>query len=396
MNKSLKKAVEYIKNKKMVIIVDDEDRENEGDLMFAGEHVKPELINFMAKHGRGLICCALPGDRLDKLKIPLMVDNNTAQFSTAFTVSVEAKHNVTTGISAHDRAQTVKMLSKEDSKPSDFVKPGHIFPLRAKKGGVIVRAGQTEASVDLCRLAGVYPSGVICEIMNEDGTMARMPELEKFSSKFDIPIISVEEIIRHRISKETLVEKVHEALLPTEFGNFKIAGFKFKHDKSEHVALYMGEWEKEEQILVRMHSECLTGDAFFSKRCDCGNQLQKAMEKISDRKKGIIVYLRQEGRGIGLLNKIRAYKLQDEGLDTVEANEKLGFPADLRNYGVGAQILKKMGVKKIRLMTNNPKKIVGLQAYNMEITGIEPINSKPHKCNIKYLETKKKKMGHML
>ena len=393
---SVKKAVEYLKNGKTIIIVDDEDRENEGDFMFAGEFATPELVNFMAKEGRGLICVAMEGKRLEELNIPMMVENNTSQFTTGFTVSVEARNNVTTGISAHDRAHTIKLLANPESRAGDFVKPGHVFPLRAREGGVLVRAGQTEASVDLCRLAGLEPAGVICEIMNDDGTMARMPEIKKISDKFDIPIVTVEAIIKYRIARETLIKKVEQTKLPTDFGDFTLTGFEVIHSKAHHVALSMGEWNEDDIVTVRVHSECLTGDAFHSQRCDCGKQLEYAMKKINDEGRGVIVYMRQEGRGIGMLNKIRAYKLQDEGYDTVEANEKLGFKADLRDYGIGAQILRKMGVKKINLMTNNPKKIVGLEAYGTEICKTLPVLVPVNCNNTKYLKTKKEKLGHNL
>jgi 3,4-dihydroxy 2-butanone 4-phosphate synthase/GTP cyclohydrolase II len=349
----------------------------------------------MAKEGRGLICAPTTEEILKKLDIPMMVSDNTSKYETAFTVSIEAKENVKTGISAHDRATTIKKLSSPDAKPEDFVKPGHVFPLMAKKGGVLERAGQTEASVDLCKLAGLYPVAVICEIMNDDGTMARMPELEKISEKFDIPIVSVADIIEYRMNFDTIIEKIDEARLPTDFGEFKIVGFRVKHDGKEHVALVKGNWGKDEPVLVRMHSECLTGDALHSLRCDCGKQLEYAMKKINEEGKGVIVYLRQEGRGIGLLNKIKAYHLQDKGLDTVEANVKLGFKPDMRNYGVGAQILKMLGVSKIRLMTNNPKKMVALKGYGLQIVEHVPVITGINKENEKYIKTKKEKMGHM-
>ncbi|PLX17398.1 MAG: bifunctional 3,4-dihydroxy-2-butanone-4-phosphate synthase/GTP cyclohydrolase II [Candidatus Muiribacterium halophilum] len=395
MFKDVENILDTLKKGKMIIIVDDEDRENEGDLMFAAEYATPELVNFMAKHGRGLICVPMSEKALKRLNIEMMTDENTSPFSTAFTVSVEAANGVTTGISAHDRAKTIKVLADPDSKPEDIVKPGHIFPLKAKKNGVLERAGQTEASVDLCRLADLEEAAVICEIMNEDGTMARMPELEKISEDFDIPIITVEKIISYRMARETTIKKVDSTRLPTEFGEFNLTGFEVLHNDEHHIAISLGSWEKDEPVLVRVHSECLTGDALHSLRCDCGKQLDYAMQKIQEEGKGIIVYMRQEGRGIGLLNKIKAYHLQDNGLDTVEANVKLGFKPDLRDYGIGAQILKAMGVGKIRLMTNNPRKIVGLEGYGLEVIETVPIIVGHNDENKRYLDTKKEKMGHM-
>jgi len=393
--KDVENVLETLKKGKMIIIVDDEDRENEGDLMFAAQFATPELVNFMVRHGRGLVCVPMSEKRLKKLDIRMMTDENTSQFSTAFTVSVEAASGVTTGISAQDRARTIQVLADPNSLPADIVKPGHIFPLKAKKAGVLERAGQTEASVDLCRLAGLEKVAVICEIMNEDGTMARMPQLEKISEKFDIPIITVEKLIAYRMARETTIKKVDQARLPTEFGEFNLTGFEVLHNDEHHIALSLGSWEKDEPVLVRVHSECLTGDALHSLRCDCGKQLEYAMWKIQKEAKGVIVYMRQEGRGIGLINKIKAYNLQDKGLDTVEANERLGFKPDLRDYGIGAQILKAMGVAKIRLMTNNPRKIVGLEGYGLDVVDIIPIIVGRNDENKRYLDTKKEKMGHL-
>jgi 3,4-dihydroxy 2-butanone 4-phosphate synthase/GTP cyclohydrolase II len=381
----------------MIIIVDDEDRENEGDLTVASEMATPEVVNFMATHGRGMICVSITEDRADGLNLPLMVNDNTSQFETPFTVSVDAKKNTTTGISAFDRAETIKCLISPDAKPEDLARPGHIFPLRAKAGGVLVRAGQTEASLDLARIAGLKPSGVICEIMKDDGTMARMPDLEKFSKKHDIPIITIEEIIKYRVQEEMLVEQVSEASLPTKFGEFTIMGFVDAIQKETHIALVQGDVNTDEPVLVRVHSQCLTGDTFGSLKCDCGNQLQKAMDVIDKEGRGVVLYLtNQEGRGIGLLEKIKAYKLQEHGMDTVEANLKLGFQADQRDYGIGAQILRKLGVKKMKLMTNNPAKYIALSGYGLEITERMPVEVEPNKVNVEYMRTKKEKMGHIL
>ncbi len=393
---SIEKAIRYMKNGRMIIIVDDEDRENEGDLVFAAQFADKQKVNFMAREGRGLICVPMLEQDLERLGIPMMVDNNTSPFSTGFTVSVEASEGVTTGISAADRAKTIKVLSDPGSCPADLVRPGHIFPLRAKKGGVLVRAGQTEASVDMCRLSGLFPAAVICEIMKDNGDMARLPDLEVFSDKHDIPIISVEDIIKYRSARETLVKKIDEATLPTLFGNFRMTGFEVQFSGEHHIALSMGQLNTDEPVLVRVHSECLTGDALFSRRCDCGSQLEHAMEKISSQGRGVLLYMRQEGRGIGLLNKIRAYRLQDEGQDTVEANHSLGFKADLRDYGVGAQILRFLGADRIRLMTNNPKKIVGLRGHGIKIVETLPVIAGHCEHNKKYLDTKKQKMGHLI
>jgi 3,4-dihydroxy 2-butanone 4-phosphate synthase/GTP cyclohydrolase II len=380
----------------MVIIVDDEDRENEGDFAMAAEDITPEAVNFMALEGRGLICVPMTQEDLERLRLPMMVTRNTSAHGTAFTVSVDAAHGITTGISAWDRSQTIKLLSNPETGAGNFVQPGHVFPLRYQPGGVMVRAGQTEGSVDLARLAGKRPAAVICEIMNTDGTMARRPQLEKISRKHNIPIVSIADIISYRMSHETLIERLVETRLPTRWGEFKAVAYRSLVDPDEHIALVKGEIAASEPVLVRVHSECLTGDVFGSQRCDCGEQAAVALQRIEAEGKGVFVYMRQEGRGIGLINKLRAYKLQDEGLDTVEANEKLGFPMDLRRYGVGAQILRDLGVRKFRFLTNNPKKVVGLEGFGLEMVEQVPIVVRPNHENRRYLETKQKKMGHIM
>jgi 3,4-dihydroxy 2-butanone 4-phosphate synthase/GTP cyclohydrolase II len=393
---TIEEAIKDIKEGRFIIIVDDEDRENEGDLALAAEKVSPQAINFMTKYGRGLVCLPVVGERLDKLRLPLMVDENTCKFGTAFTVSVDAKQGTTTGISAAYRAQTVKTVIDPATQPDDLVRPGHIFPLRAREGGVLVRAGQTEAIVDVAKLAGLYPAGVICEIMNEDGTMARLPQLEDIAEKFEIKIISVAELIAYRRRHEKLVHRVAEAKLPTKHGEFTAIAYRSDIDPDEHLALVMGDIATDEPVLVRVHSECLTGDVFGSLRCDCGDQIGLAMETIAKEGRGVLLYMRQEGRGIGFHNKMRAYALQDEGLDTVEANISLGFTPDPRDYGIGAQILADLGLSKIKLLTNNPKKRVGLEGYGLKVVETLPIIIAPNPYNRHYLVTKQKKMGHRL
>jgi 3,4-dihydroxy 2-butanone 4-phosphate synthase/GTP cyclohydrolase II len=394
---SIPEAIEDIKNGKMIILVDDEDRENEGDLCMAAEFVTPEAINFMAKHGRGLICLTLNEELAQKINLHLMVNDNQSRFKTAFTVSIEARRGVTTGISAHDRATTIRTAITDNVKPDDIVSPGHVFPILARKGGVLQRTGQTEGSVDLARLAGLKPSGVICEIMKDDGTMARMPDLEIFAKEHGLKIVTIADLINFRMKTESFVRRAATATLPTAFGgDFKFIVYENDVDEMKHVALVKGEITPEDAVFVRVHSECMTGDVFGSMRCDCGDQLHTAMEIINEAGKGVIVYMHQEGRGIGLVNKVKAYELQEHGRDTVEANIELGFKEDLRDYGIGAQILVDLGVKKIRMLTNNPKKVVGLQGYGMTIVERIPIEIKPNETNLRYLRTKKEKMGHIL
>jgi len=388
--------LEDLRQGKIIILVDDEDRENEGDLTIAAEKVTPEAINFMAKYGRGLICLALEPEIVEKLQLGQMVHNNRSPYQTAFTVSVEAARGVTTGISAADRAHTVLTAIADDATPEDLVQPGHVFPLRARRGGVLFRTGQTEGSVDLARLAGLKPAGVICEVMNDDGSMARLPDLEEFAEEHDIKIASVADIISYRMRTESFVHKAAETVLPTPFGEFKAIVFVNDIDEYEHLALVKGDIIAGQEVMVRVHSECLTGDVFGSHRCDCGEQLQKAMSMVQEEGLGVILYLQQEGRGIGLANKLKAYALQDKGLDTVEANEELGFSADLRDYGVGAQILVALGIHKMKLITNNPKKIIGLEGYGLEVTGRVPVECVPRPENMKYLSTKCHKLGHLL
>ena len=395
--KRIEEALRQIREGKIVILVDDEDRENEGDLCMAAELATPETINFMAKYGRGLICVTLTEKRADELNLPPMVDDNTSLYRTAFTISIDARDGVTTGISASDRAKTILTCVDENARPDDLVRPGHIFPLRARDGGVLVRTGQTEGSVDLSRLAGLKPAGIICEIMNEDGSMARMKDLEVFAKEHGLMIVTIANIIEYRLRNDKLVRRAAEAVVPSRFGGeFRAVAYTNDVDHHEHLAMVKGEINPEEPILVRVHSECLTGDVFGSERCDCGEQLKGAMKLIEKEGGGILLYMHQEGRGIGLVNKIRAYALQDKGLDTVEANEKLGFKADLREYGLGAQILVDLGVKKMRIITNNPRKIKGLEGYGLEIVGRVPIQSTPHSRNVEYLRVKKEKMGHLI
>ena len=393
---NIKEVLEDLRQGKMIILVDDEARENEGDLTIAAEKVTPEAINFMAKYGRGLICLALSPENVEKLKLPLMVYDNRSPFQTAFTVSVEARQGVTTGISAADRAHTILTAVAEDAKPEDLIQPGHVFPLRARRGGVLFRTGQTEGSVDLARLAGMKEAAVICEIMNEDGTMARMPDIEKFSKKHDMKIAAVADIIAYRMRTESFVHSAAETILPTPYGEFKAIAFSNDIDDYEHLALVKGNIDPDSEVMVRVHSECLTGDVFGSYRCDCGEQLKKSLEMVQEEGLGVILYLHQEGRGIGLVNKLKAYKLQDEGFDTVEANEQLGFGPDLRDYGVGAQILVALGVRKMKLITNNPRKIIGLEGYNLQVTSRVPIEIEPRPENRKYLLTKCQKLGHLM
>ena len=391
---TIPEAIEDIKAGKILIVVDDESRENEGDLAIAAEKVTPDAINFMSKEARGLICLPIMGDRLEELRIPMMVQDNTSRFSTAFTVSIEAKHGVTTGISAQDRATTIKTVINPATKPDDIARPGHVFPIKARPGGVLVRAGHTEAIVDLARLAGLYPAGVICEIMNEDGSMARLRQLEEMATKYNMKMVSVADLITYRRRHEKLVHRVAEAKLPTKYGEFTIMAYRSTIDPDEHVALVKGDVSTEEPVLVRVHSECLTGDVFGSLRCDCGQQMAMAMQAIAKEGRGVFLYMRQEGRGIGLHNKLRAYALQDQGVDTVEANELLGFAADLRDYGIGAQILTDIGLERIRLLTNNPRKVVGLEGHGLKVVETVPIVVPPNSYNASYLKTKGAKLGH--
>ncbi|MBW2063004.1 MAG: bifunctional 3,4-dihydroxy-2-butanone-4-phosphate synthase/GTP cyclohydrolase II [Deltaproteobacteria bacterium] len=393
---TIDEAIEDIRQGKIVILVDDEERENEGDLTMAAEKVTPEAINFMARYGRGLICLSLSPEKIEALDLRMMVPHNTSRFETAFTVSIEARRGVTTGISAADRATTILTAVDEDAKPDDLVQPGHIFPLRAREGGVLVRTGQTEGSVDLARLAGLKPAGVICEVMNDDGTMARLPDLEIFSKEHGVKIVSIADLVAFRMKNEQLVHRIALAKLPTKFGDFTAIAYVNDVDNYEHIALVKGDINPEEPTLVRVHSECLTGDALGSLRCDCGDQLQQALRTIESEGRGVLLYLHQEGRGIGLMNKFKAYELQDQGKDTVEANEALGFPADRRDYGIGAQILADLGVRQMRLMTNNPKKMVGLEGYGLSVAERVPIEIPPTPENIRYMRTKCYKMGHRL
>ena len=394
---TIEEALDDIKNGKVIIVVDDEDRENEGDFICAAECITPEIVNFMATHGRGLICASLIEDRCDELKLDLMVGQNTAAFETPFTVSVDLiGHGCTTGISAHDRFKTIRALVDPETRPEDLGRPGHIFPLRAKRGGVLRRAGHTEAAIDFARLAGFKPAGVLVEILKEDGTMARLPDLKKVAQRFNLKLVSIKDLIEYRIRKESLIEREVDVDMPTEYGHFKLVAYKQTSTQETHLALVKGEWLKDEPVLVRVHSSCVTGDIFGSCRCDCGSQLHAAMQLVEREGKGVVLYMKQEGRGIGLLNKLKAYKLQENGMDTVEANLQLGFDMDERDYGVGAQILRDLGVTKIRLLTNNPKKRVGLMGYGLEIVENIPIEIAPNPHNEKYLKTKRDRLGHTI
>ncbi len=393
---SIADAVEAFRDGRMIIVVDDEDRENEGDLTVAAQKVTPEIINFMAKEGRGQICLSMTGERLDELELPLAVSDNTTQYGTAFCVPIDAKHHVTTGISAADRAATILTAVDPNTRPADLVRPGHVSPLRARSGGVLVRAGQTEAAVDLARIAGLSPAGVICEIMNADGTMSRVPDLTRFARRHKLPMITIADLIKYRMGTEALVRRVATAALPTEHGDFRVTAFESGLDKETHVALVKGEIGAGDNVLVRVHSRCLTGDVFHSSRCDCGAQLDAAMSRIEAEGRGVLLYLNQEGRGIGLANKIRAYELQEQGLDTVEANERLGFKADQRDYGIGVQILKDLGVRTMRLLSNNPRKLVGLEGYGLAVAEWLPLEIAPGEHSARYLRTKRDKLGHKL
>jgi 3,4-dihydroxy 2-butanone 4-phosphate synthase/GTP cyclohydrolase II len=389
-------AIQAFRDGRMIIVVDDEDRENEGDLTIAAEKVTPEIVNFMATQGRGQICLSMTGERLDELELPLAVNDNTTQFGTAFCVPIDARYHVTTGISAADRAATILTAVDPKTKPSDLVRPGHVSPLRARSGGVLVRAGQTEAAVDLARIAGLYPAGVICEIMNKDGTMARVPELTTFAKRHKLPMITIADLINYRMKTEALVARVASAALPTDHGEFRVIAFESGIDQETHVALVKGDIGDGENVVVRVHSRCLTGDVFHSSRCDCGPQLDAAMTRIEQEGRGVLLYLNQEGRGIGLANKIRAYELQEQGLDTVEANERLGFKPDQRDYGIGVQILKDLGVKSMRLLSNNPRKLVGLEGYGLSVAEWLPLEIPASATTLRYLKTKKEKLGHKL
>ena len=393
---SVEEAIQECQRGRFVIIIDDQDRENEGDLTLPAQFVDADAINFMARHGRGLICVAMTGERLDDLRIPMMVGRNDSRFGTGFTVSVEARDGVTTGISAADRARTIQVLVDPEARPDDLVMPGHMFPLRARAGGTLVRAGQTEASVDLCKMAGLHPAAVLCEVMKADGSMARLPQLKRFASRHGLKIISVNQLISYRMRKDRLVQRVAETVMPTRFGEFRALAYKSLIDPDEHLALVLGDIETPEPVLVRVHSQCVTGDVFGSLRCDCGEQIEQALQRISEEGRGVLLYMRQEGRGIGLHNKMRAYALQDEGMDTVEANHALGFPADRRDYGIGMQILVDLGIREMRLLTNNPGKRAGLEGYGLKVVERIPIIVEPNSYNLRYLETKQKKLGHLL